>query len=388
MNQQKKRILVGGAVYGLHNIGDEAILKSIIESFQSEANISVMTFGSEWIKNQYPDVERLPITSVYDKPKLGLTAVPRKKVFSSFKNTFFPNLRSFKNEDLFLCGGATILSDCPWFSLHLIEQANKCAVPSVLWGVGMATVKDEDTLEYIRKICNAEFVKHIYTRDEFVKERIVNYGIEKQKVSVCYDPVYMLHGKTDYELKNLSDKVKHLYSDERPNICISISGEQDVTDAHHIEAVKQFVVQASETMNIFLIPTGLGKQCRDKEILESLEMNERTVYIDREFDPEELIAFFGNVQVIISSRLHCSILGADAGVPSINLIRNTKQEDFAKLFDLPALEMDVVSAEQLTSLTNNIINNRSVYNEKINAKINDIRQIYKKACCDLVSKCL
>lgn len=372
----ERKVIIAGPPYGMHNIGDEAILESIVQQFSASAEITVMTYGSEWLESAYPFVEKLPIPTMYCKPFLGLTASPRKKIFSSIKNSFFPNLSHFANKDLFLCGGATILSDCPWHVLKLVQQASHQGVPSVFWAVGMAEVKDAETRSEIVKVCNSSSVDHIYTRDEFTQERLVRYGVAAEKVSVCYDAAYVLEGNPDSLYSVLPEDIKEHYEDECPNICISISGEADVTDQNHIKEIKKYIESVTEYANVFLVPTGLGSHCRDLDILKTLQINNKTFLIDWELTPAQLIAFLRNMSVIVSSRLHCSIFGANVGAPSINLIRNTKQEDFSKLFGLNALEMETLTSDKLVKYTNEVLSNRQELSESIRRKIDEIRKVH------------
>lgn len=379
-NKFERNILIGGASYGLHNIGDEAILRSIIYSFKDVANLSILTFGSEWVNDLDIKVDRFQVVTFYDKPILGLTATPRRKIINSIKNSFFPDLTAYKGQNLFICGGGTILSDCPWHALHLVEQAAKCNVPTILWGVGMADVKDSSTLQYIKEVCNSDYVRHIYTRDEFVKERLVKCNVLDNKISVCYDPAYILRPSKLSIETFLNKRALTLLKDTRPKICISLSGEPDVTNRSHIEEIRKFIDIASEQISIFLIPTGFDVKCQDKEILKSFESNSNTVLIENELSPEELISVLSYMDLIISSRLHCSIFGADVGVPSINLVRNAKQIDFSKLFELPYIYMRDVDSEKMIFLSQSIIKNKEIYRERILSKLSLIKNQYIDSC--------
>ena len=78
-----KKIHIGGVYYGLQNIGDEAILSSIIDSFK-EYELSISSFGSKWILKKSPNVEIRDIKVDYVKPKFGLFISPKKKLMSNY----------------------------------------------------------------------------------------------------------------------------------------------------------------------------------------------------------------------------------------------------------------------------------------------------------------
>lgn len=378
---KNKRLLIGGPVYGLHNIGDEALLLSILRTFKNY-QLRLLSYDSNWLKEEFPSIEIIKIPTMYTKPKFHLTATPRKQIFHSIRWTFFPDLTLFDNVDCFICGGGTILSECPWHVLHLIELAKKKNVPTILWGVGMATISDETTKEYLRDVLNSSTVKKIYTRDNLVMDRLIDYGIDSSKIDYCYDPAYKLL-PCDFSIGEYLNTIgfQNFCSDAK-KICISLAGEKDVTNTKHISIIRETINRLIEYgYSIFLVPTGCGAHCKDIEFLRTLVTNESVVLIDRELKPEELVYFLSKMDLIISSRLHCSILGSISGVPSICLARSTKNIDFAKIFNLPFYRLDELNENELIDTIVKLIDNKNHYSNEIRKMIESIIDRY-----DLLSK--
>lgn len=385
MESKQTKILIGGASYGLHNIGDEAILESMIESFIDIADIDVVSFGSEWIDRKFPNVKRHIFQMIYSKPRMGLIASPRRKLFSAVKESFFPDMTPYRGKDLFLCGGGTLLSDCPWQALHMIELAAKVGTPSIIWGAGMAEIADRDTANFVKKILNSESVLHVYVRDEYVLQRLIRYGIDRRKISVCYDPAYRLEADIQTCLSELTDAQHAVLCNGRSNVCISISAEPDIADQNHIQAVRDFIKLTSEKMNVFLIPTGFGDRCNDRAIMQDMVCDENVVYIDKELSPSKLMGILTRMSVIISSRLHMSIFGVNMGIPSVNLIRNEKQEDFSKLFELPALRLNTLTSGMLCGEVQKIMKSTNIQ-EKIRSTHLELCNVYDACCREVVEK--
>lgn len=374
-----KKILVCGPVYGHHNIGDEAILESIILQFSDIANISVITADSEWIEKKYPNVERIVTDTMYSKRKWGLTASPRRKLLQSFKNSYFPNLKFLNSINLMICGGGTILSECPWHSLHWVELARKKNVPVIIWGAGMASVDDIQTRQYIKKVCNYDNVKYIYCRDEFTAQRIKECGVEVDKIGVCYDPVFALSEKNNID-KYLTESGNDLLNGNTKKICISLSGEKDIKDNRHIEVIKKFIEQLpSEKYSFFLLPTGCGEHCKDREYLRQLLINDNVAMINSEMEPSEAIYLMEKMDLIISSRLHCTIFGAISGIPSIGIIRSEKQTDFARLFGLPTISFDCMSVKNMVDLVDDIFSDYESITKEVNNKAEQLKFIHLAA---------
>ena len=82
-----------------------------------------MTDGSEWVNKFFPDVKKIKIKDRFEKPKYGIpySRKPVSSLPSKIIKTLFPDLSIYKNMDAYICGGATILSDCPWYSIRTIQ---------------------------------------------------------------------------------------------------------------------------------------------------------------------------------------------------------------------------------------------------------------------------
>lgn len=376
-------ILIGGVFYGLHNIGDEAILQSMIRSLSVYNRVYYLTYGSEWAKDMFPQAVSKKIDTVYAKPKLGIIYT-RKPIFNLPKamfKTFFPDLSNYRGMDLYVCGGATILSDCPWYSLRSVLIAKKAGVPSVLWGVGMAVVNESKTLKFIKKVCNDDCVKYIFTRDEYSKSRLIQCGVKEEKIDICYDPAIMLKPSDSPLSEYLNSKEIIKLKGDGNKICISISGEKDVAERTPIDEIQAYIGELlRDTKNtIFLIPTGHGTHVNDKKILNQLVVSDKIVMVEKEFKPEDLIHFLEFIDVIVSSRLHLNIFGAVVGTPSIGLVRNEKIIDFAKIFSLPILELENLKKEKLLLETYKILKNSTELRKNILLKKDKLRKIQEKA---------
>ena len=376
-----KKIHIGGVYYGLHNIGDEAILQSIIDSF-NEFQMSVSSFDSSWIKYNYRNIELNPIRVDYVKPKLGLFIDPKKRIITN-SIKLLREFNFYKSKDFYICGGATILSDCPWFSLKTVEIAGLSGTPVVLWAVGIADGLDNDAKRYIKKVLNKKYVKKIYTRDEFAKDRLVKIGVNHHKINVCYDAAIRLT-PSDLDLsKYLTEKQKKQYMNNSKNVVFSLSGEADVVNRTPVDEICSVILKILEKYkcNIFLVPTGCGKHCKDLKLLKTIKErlnNDNIIVIEKEFSPEDLIAFLKEIEVIVSSRLHLNILGACSSTPSIGLVRNSKLVDFAKIIKNPYVSLDDFNSEELLKQIDLVISNREAYVKSLDDSVCSMREQYER----------
>jgi len=385
ISSSRKHIHIGGPMYGAHNIGDEAILTSMINSFSGSHNLSLSTFDGSNLKKNYPFVEMIPIVG-YSKPKLGLYVPPRKNPVKAFLN-LKREMKFYSKVDLYICGGATILSDCPWHSLRTIDIALKARAKAViLFGVGMAEMKDKLAIPFIRKVCNN--LEDIYVRDNCVKKRLESIGVEAKRIKICYDPALILNPSNDFKLeKYLNDEQIEKYYNSQINIGVTLSGEKDVIDRtpiKYIQKIIEFWIKRYNA-NIFLIPTNTRKGM-DIDLMKNLLSDENITLIEQEFSPEDLIAFMKNFTFVMSSRLHMNILSSIVGTPSIGLVRNSKIIDFANLLGLKYFDIDELNIDNILEYSRELISKNKDFRKNILKKVNKMREIHLKSVLEVREK--
>ena len=65
-----------------------------------------------------------------------------------------------------------------------------------------------------------------------------------------------------------------------------------------------------------------------------------------------LVEFLKECKIVVSSRLHLNIFAACAGIPSVGLVRNQKNIDFANLFSFPYVSLDQLSENDICTAAN------------------------------------
>jgi len=380
-----KNIHIGGVFYGAHNVGDEAILTSIINSFSGKNNISVSTYDNEWLKVKYPFVVTRSINNCFSKPFYGFYISPRKNPIRAFLNLKREKEFYFK-KNLYICGGATILSDCPWYSLRTVDVALKVGIKTILFGVGMAEIQDKSAIPFIHKVCNK--LDDVYVRDIFVKRRLENIGVEAKKIKICYDPALILNPSENFKVeKYLNNEQIEKYYNHYINIGVTLSGERDVinrTPINDIKKIIKFLIKKYNA-NIFLVPTNTRKGM-DIDLMKNLLSNDNITLIEEEFSPEDLIAFMKNFSFVISSRLHMNILSSIVGTPSIGLVRNSKIIDFANLLGLKYFNIENLNIQDLEKYCEELIDKNSNLRKKILRKVNKMHEIHLKSVSEIRTK--
>ena len=115
------KLLLGGVPLGCDNIGDEAIIASVVallRSLFSDVEITVCT------KDRDGTAQKLNVETA---PLYGFPPEPQMDDFSQFVKRF----------DAYIWFGATGLSDYPDTALPLLAAARKQGVKTIVWCVGM-----------------------------------------------------------------------------------------------------------------------------------------------------------------------------------------------------------------------------------------------------------
>lgn len=371
-----KRVLVGGAIYGCHNIGDDGLLRGILKDLEN-CECGVITKQSKWMEEEYPEVKQFEWLNIYRKPRLGCYIGGMRKL-STWKENFFPDMTAYRWSDVLICGGGTIFSACPWNAFRLTTFEKRLHKPTIIWGAGMCDETDSSTIRLIRKWCNDSMVLHVYVRDELVQKRLWDIGVEARKVSVCYDPAYILAPRK-VDVETLSEKVQKMLASTNKKLVLTLSGEDDVSNQVELAVFKDFIDKVvRKGYEVFLIPISYANHTKDRLFAKELDkINSKQVcFIKNEFQPQELIDFLTKVDVSISSRLHMSIYSAVAGIPFISLKRNDKNSDLAKLFDMPCFSFYNLKASELIDSLYQLIDDEPALKRRVAEQAEKYKKIH------------
>ncbi|MDZ7673391.1 MAG: polysaccharide pyruvyl transferase CsaB [Halanaerobiales bacterium] len=189
-----KRILISG-YYGFDNLGDEAIIGSMIKM----------------IKTMYEDIE---ITVLSNKARQTSS---RYGVESIYRYDIFKIMSAMKRSDLFISGGGSLLQDVtsmktvPYY-LGVIFLAQIFNLRTIFFAQGVGPLKSKFNRFLVSKILNN--MDYISVRDKDSKNLLEKIGLKSDIINITDDPVYGLY--------NESDKVKEFEQEEIKKIGVSV----------------------------------------------------------------------------------------------------------------------------------------------------------------------
>ena len=339
------KVVISG-YYGFDNIGDEAILKSIIMALREEDK----------------DIE---ITVLSNNPKstmknYNVNAISRwnlKKIFNELRCS-----------DGLISGGGSLLQDVTssrsiLYYTSIMGLANLLKKPVCVYAQGIGPINKKFNKKIVKYFLNK--VQYISLRDIESKEFINSIGVNKE-VEIVPDPVMGLefkypdiNKKDSYIIISIRDWInKEKYLNELCKFCENIK---------------------KEGINIKLLPMH-GKL--DEEISKRLAnmLSFDVEIISYKLNIESKLRYIKYAKLMVGMRLHALIFAGNVGTPMMGISYDPKIDSYLKLVNQPCVGniKDGIDYNILTKTAMDIIKNydnvkikldENIYNLKSTARL-------------------
>lgn len=322
------KLLLGGVPLGCDNIGDEAIVGCVVGLFRElfpGVELTVCT------RDREGTAERLGVATA---PLYGFGAAPDLRGFAE----------TAKRHDAYVWFGATGLSDYPETALALLRAAREAGVKSVVWGVGMnsqlnpafyrAAGKKRKLLKLLSACTFTDWVaayerrlrtktmRHIRSELEACSLVVLRDAPSVREVEKCgfpaavqgADTAILQRAAATLPLPEAPDAVRIGFCISEQSVVHDLSGVRKLWDALLDDPARRVVLIPMNPVTDRCLMLKLASECRHNDRIECLESA----------DPAVVQACAGQCGVIVSSRLHLLILGANAGTPGIGIERGSK----------------------------------------------------------------
>jgi polysaccharide pyruvyl transferase CsaB len=333
-----KRILISG-YFGFNNLGDEAILNSMIQM----------------IKELVPDAKIIVLSNSPESTKV------KYDTESIYRYDIFKIMSEMKKSDIFISGGGSLLQDVtslrsvPYY-LGLIFLALIFQMKTIFFAQGVGPVKNKVFRFLIEKVLNR--VDYISVRDDKSKTFLEKLGIKKNKINSIDDPVFALN------ISNLELDQKEKKDDEIKNIGISVRNWHQNS---YLDSLADFLNTLGEKNNISItiIPFHQGKDVEiSKKLQGMLEVDSRLrSYTD---NLDEVNEFYKKLDLFIGVRLHSLIFSVVNGIPFIGISYDPKTDSLIEEMGYQdKITTENITVEKLQSSYNKIINQEEEIKEQI-----------------------
>ena len=310
------KILISG-YYGFNNIGDESILKAVLDSLHEKLDGIEVT-----VLSQNP-------ASTADK--YGVKSLNRKSVKEI--------IRAVRRCDLLISGGGSLLQDVTskrsiFYYLMIMNIALIMHKKVFIYSQGIGPI----TSKYNRRLTARILRKTsgIVVRDDSSKELLTEIGIEAGRIAVTADPVLRI------KPASLEPGGKILESEgfipEDGKITVGFAIRERKSDNAFISELCVSMERLIDEQNaqIVLIPFHFSE---DMPFIEEVtkRLDGKVFAVKHKYLTEEMLSIIGNMDVLVGVRLHALIHAAIMDIPMIAVSYDPKINSFMNSIGMKAM---------------------------------------------------
>jgi polysaccharide pyruvyl transferase WcaK-like protein len=329
-SDRPRRICIAGSWFESSNVGDNALLLSIMESLNGVMRCSYTVFTANPVR----------VRSLYGVPAYA----PKRQPIHLFNA-----LRSA--DALVFSGGAPFYDDLEhmvYFAL-LTLVAGMFHVPVLVFGVHMRRLRKKPCTTLARMICRkAAFVG---ARDGESVERFRELGGREAPVWFFPDPALTLTPLPEESARKLLAAEGVDLSSRTVAICLrDFRAGADFRIHHYDEhflhsqienyltSIRRLVHELITTLNarvvffpMHIVPPDDDRVPAEKVVERLGSERERVVVVRTQYAPREMKAMLGLMDLVVGVRLHSLILSSSMDVPTISIGYSSKIRAFVKL---------------------------------------------------------
>ena len=347
------KALISG-YYGFNNLGDEAILETMIRSISrmdEKVELTVLTASPETTKAD-----------------LGIETVHRSKLLSVIK--------AVMDTDILISGGGSLLQDTTskrsiHYYLAIIIFGLIFRKPIMLYSHGIGPVSKPGNRRIMKWVLSR--VDAITVRESNSKIDLINMGIDPDKIHVTADPVVDME-KIEMALgRDILKKAFDRNIDDKPLVGISMRTKDFQTEADR-QKLEKLIQSLTPSYNIVMIPFHLKE---DLDICVWAK-SDTVAVIDKEHTAGEIMSVVENLDALIGVRLHSLIFAAVAEVPLIGISYDPKIDYFLETLGLEAIgKIKDFEPNQIKDALDAIIADRDIAVQYLSEHVHELRMKFK-----------
>jgi len=349
------RIGISGSYGGL-NLGDEAILQSIIKQLRADLSVEITVFSrdpAETLRRQSVD-----------------RAIPVRKMS---RDEILPEIQRL---DLFILGGGGILFDAEAkIYLREVVLAQENDIPVMVYAVGAGPLHDPVAQALVRNCM--EKAAAVTVRDRGARQVLEEIGVAREVV-VTADPALLLEAepisRSMLQREGL-DKGTRLVgmSVREPGVAAPDISE----DLYHalLANAADYMVDRFDADVVFV---SMERQVLDMQhshaVVSKMLRAPRATVLKGEYSPGQMLSLVGNFEFMVGMRLHFLLFAALRGVPFVALPYASKVHGFLEEFKIESPPMHLVNAGRLIAHIDQSWDRRRSLQARINRALPVMRE--------------
>lgn len=334
--------------YGAGNLGDEAILQAMLSFLKSQKGVEldIVSFNPAKTARLTED-----FTIVKNIIRIG-------SKFNFLRSDFKGIWKSLKTSHAVIIGGGGLFQDIynfyfiPFFTL-VVAIAVYLKKRVFFYSLGIGPFKRNIARWLCKKAANR--VEYISVRDPLSQERLKELNI-RQAVHLAPDPVFLLKAaESDKAYSFLTAEGYNIEGSLKIGLCLQrlfrwgkqVENTMAETLDYWVQERKAEIlfIPFGRYPNSWLRPNPADVDVAASERIASL-MKQKSYILQKEYNPDEIMAIIGKMDVIISMRFHGLIMSLVMGIPSLALTYRVESK-LSNLFKQLGLSRNLFYIEEL-----------------------------------------
>ena len=348
------RVGISGSYGGL-NLGDEAILGSIIFQLRNTLPVEITVFS----RNPEDTLRRHGVEK----------SVPVRELIRS---EVCPEV---ENLDLFILGGGGILFDAE-AELYLREVvlAHQFRVPVMIYAVGAGPLKERAPQKMVREALNKAAV--VTVRERKAQRTLEEVGVSR-KIILTADPALLLKAEPLSEEVLVKD---HLIG-KRHLIGMSVREPGPAAPDIRPDSYHALLADAADYMvdrfdaNVVFVP--MERRMRDMQhshaVISKMLHPQRAWVLKEEYTSGQMLSLMKHFDFAVGMRLHFLIFAALQEVPFVALPYSSKVLGFLEDLQIEVPPIHLVNAGRLIAHIDRFWDSREVLRAQIRRNLPDLQ---------------
>lgn len=309
-------ILISG-YYGFNNIGDESILRTVIDNLRDklhDIDITVLSQNPQQTSEKY-----------------GVKAARRMSIPDIFK--------AVRRCDLLLSGGGSLLQDATsshsiLYYLFILRLAQLMGKKTFIYSQGIGPITLRRNRRFTASVLRR--ASGIVVRDSKSRDLLVEIGVPENLICVTADPVIRVK-KAD-PAQGLSILKKEGCERKENTLTIGWAVKSRRPDPAFYDEIAKCIRWLKEEHNAdsVLIPFFHSE---DLSVCETIaeSLNDEVGCLRQKYLSDETLSIIGCMDILVGIRLHSLIYSAVMGVPMIGISYDPKVDSFLASIDQKSL---------------------------------------------------
>ncbi|MGP1569804.1 MAG: polysaccharide pyruvyl transferase CsaB [Eubacteriales bacterium] len=352
------KIVISG-YYGFNNIGDESILRAVVDN----------------LKIKIPQAKIVVLTKDVDGTgqKYGVDTVDRKSFIDVFS--------VISSCDFLISGGGSLLQDVTskksiLYYIAIIKLALLFGKKVLIYSQGIGPINSKFNRKLTAK--TLQKVSSIVVRDESSKEFLEEIGVTKN-IIVTADPVLRIK-PTPLDIGSKILESEGLVRTEKENITVGFAiRERNLKSDFMNElanAIRKLVTERKA--KVVLIPFHFSE---DRLVIDELaerlcDLSGSIFCLHKKYLTDEMLSIVGNLDMLVGVRLHSLIHATIMGVPLIGISYDPKVNSFLKSIGTKAISSIYdFSCDDFIVEFDNIMQSKKEFCDRVEKNVEHLKEM-------------